>query len=180
MTTTICASIPAYPSEVQFPKELRPAPTPTCPSMPWSLNEVQFPKELRLGDAHDGPFHRPASMKCSSRRNCDWPAGTDGATRSSLNEVQFPKELRRPRYPRCRRQTQSLNEVQFPKELRHFPELSSTNPPVASMKCSSRRNCDGRTPPCARSCPSRLNEVQFPKELRLVSQPHRADSAGPQ
>ena len=58
-----------------------------------------------------------ASMKCSSRRNCNNRAPESGDVSTSLNEVQFPKELQplRTRFtvsPRRR-----LNEVQFPKEL---------------------------------------------------------------
>ena len=35
------------------------------------LNEVQFPKELRLGRDHVLGLALHASMKCSSRKNCD-------------------------------------------------------------------------------------------------------------
>ena len=49
MTTTICASIPTYPSEVQFLKELRPVRRMRTSKAPASLNEVQFPKKLRRG-----------------------------------------------------------------------------------------------------------------------------------
>ena len=60
-----------------------------------------------------------ASMKCSSRRNCDPESPEEpSSSQPRLNEVQFPKELR----PRCRCRSRSLcqglNEVQFPKELR--------------------------------------------------------------
>ena len=71
MTTTICASIPAYLNEVQFPKELRPVRRMRTSKAPASLNEVQFPKELRDEDAGGGEARVVASMKCSSRRNCD-------------------------------------------------------------------------------------------------------------
>ena len=40
------------------------------------LNEVQFPKELRLGRDHVLGLALHASMKCSSRKNCD--TATDG------------------------------------------------------------------------------------------------------
>ena len=35
------------------------------------LNEVQFPKELRLSPWDAVGVVQAASMKCSSRRNCD-------------------------------------------------------------------------------------------------------------
>ena len=60
-------------------------------------------------------------MKCSSRRNCNWPDGADGATRSSLNEVQFPKELQRDGGGLSVGRRTCLNEVQFPKELQQCP-----------------------------------------------------------
>ena len=83
-----------------------------------SLNEVQFPKELRkLIPERRAPLLL-ASMKCSSRRNCDLVVRQRSRRRASLNEVQFPKKLR-PEEPVARLQG------------RH-----------ASMKCSSRRNCD--------------------------------------
>ncbi len=34
-----------------------------------------------------------ASMKCSSRRNCNWQGRTLNVYNAGLNEVQFPKEL---------------------------------------------------------------------------------------
>ena len=42
--------------------------------MLWSLcclNEVQFPKELQLALSHPAVGAGLASMKCSSRRNCN-------------------------------------------------------------------------------------------------------------
>ena len=60
-----------------------------------------------------------ASMKCSSRRNCDTSTSPPGWQAPSLNEVQFPKELRQ----------------------RHVRGHLDRRP--ASMKCSSQRNCDG-------------------------------------
>ena len=59
-----------------------------------------------------------------------------------------------------------LNEVQFPKELRPADAEVTFRVPLASMKCSFRRNCYSRRRP-ASTRSSRLNEVQFPKELRL-------------
>ena len=59
-----------------------------------------------------------ASMKCSSRRNCNRPAMM-------------------PRVPMFR-----LNEVQFPKELQHDRQVGHGGGDLASMKCSSRRNCN--------------------------------------
>ena len=96
MTTTICASIPAYPSEVQFPKKLRHQPihgqdAPGAASMKFSsrrnrdsatttasrpaatacLNEVQFPRELRRNQPCARTQAGGASMKCSPRKNYD-------------------------------------------------------------------------------------------------------------
>ena len=105
------------------------------------LNEVQFPKKLRPRTA-GGHLHQDhASMKCSSRRNCDPPDHPHAVRcRSRLNEVQFPKELRR--------QRRTL--------LQHVR--------LASMKCSSRRNCDvaprdavGVMQPASMKCSSRRN-----------------------
>ena len=104
---------------------------------------MQFPKELRLA-AVGSAFSSPdASMKCSSRRNCDpnRPDGLAGLWR--LNEVQFPKELRLDSGTWIARIHRSLNEVQFPKELRLDEPFSRPDALDASMKCSSRRNCDG-------------------------------------
>ena len=104
---------------------------------------MQFPKELRPRHRTEAPLRVEASMKCSSRRNCDPTSRGGGRRRARLNEVQFPKELRRskPRPPPQPRR--SLNEVQFPKELRPQDEGDGYGDEHASMKCSSRRNCDG-------------------------------------
>ena len=42
----------------------------------------------------------------------------------------------------CSCERSSLNEVQFPKELRHLVVGGRQLLGEASMKCSSRRNCD--------------------------------------
>ena len=56
---------------MQFPKELRPWRSWWQCRKPSCLNEVQFPKELRL-QVNDACLQLGvASMKCSSRRNCD-------------------------------------------------------------------------------------------------------------
>ena len=112
-------------------------------------------------------------MKCSSRRNCDRGRHRVGATRARLNEVQFLKELR----PwdsslDCPRFFGSLNEVQFLKELRLGPGARARYRHLASMKCSSRKNCDASQATFLVSASS-FNEVQFPKELRLVSTPRQ-------
>ena len=80
---------------------------------------MQFPKELQLGnlDAEE-PVLLTASMKCSSRRNCN---------RS---------------FKRGAKRVGSLNEVQFPKELQLDPVGEAPARGQASMKCSSRRNCN--------------------------------------
>ena len=62
---------------------------------------------------------------------------------TDLNEVQFPKELRQCRYSPAGDHPPYLNEVQFPKELRLKELVISLRFRVTSMKCSSRRNCDG-------------------------------------
>ena len=75
-------------------------------------------QELRGLGGQDVSLER-ASMKCSSRRNCDRERGRGRTHRSSrLNEAQFPKELRR-------------------WGIGFVPDGLS-----ASMKCSSQRNCD--------------------------------------
>ena len=79
---------------------------------------MQFPKELRHEVLVPLAAHAGASMKYSSRRNCD-QAACHTATCSSR-----------------------LNEVQFPKELRLGSDVGAELVEVASMKCSSRRNCD--------------------------------------
>ena len=81
---------------------------------------MQFPKELQLGNLDpEEPVLLIASMKCSSRRNCnDTPAGPTKRTEPSLNEVQFPKELQ------------------------HAEHVVGELDARASMKCSSRRNCN--------------------------------------
>ena len=58
-------------------------------------------------------------MKCSSQRNYD---------RNWLS--------------RCAAIASILNEVQFPKKLQLEQERAAGHGWVASMKCSSRRNCD--------------------------------------
>ena len=105
---------------MQFPKELQlMKPFLTIRFLWTGLNEVQFPKELQRGRRGiGGDPRRRASMKCSSRRNCN-------ITRAiSLN-----------RGP-------GLNEVQFPKELQQVYPIYVKPDATASMKCSSRRNCN--------------------------------------
>ena len=79
---------------------------------------MQFPKELQPQDEGDGYGDEHASMKCSSRRNCNTtvPEG-GGVLPCCLNEVQFPKELQRPHLALADSAARCLNEVQFPKEL---------------------------------------------------------------
>ena len=54
------------------------------------LNEVQFPKELRLRHVRGHVDGRPASMKCSSRRNCDLAVCMIG-TRMLYRHVKKPQ-----------------------------------------------------------------------------------------
>ena len=61
---------PACLNEVQFPEELQPLVLTLSRSACGSLNEVQFPEELQLRVGRHPRRERPASMKCSSRRNC--------------------------------------------------------------------------------------------------------------
>ena len=62
----------------------------------------------------------------------------------SLNEVQFPKELQRSHITTRVRRLIGLNEVQFPKELQRRVLRTRWINILASMKCSSRRNCNSR------------------------------------
>ena len=130
------------------------------------LNEVQFPKELQRRGHLLGCSLLGASMKCSSRRNCNslrrWVRSPPP---SRLNEVQFPKELQPARglvdapvrgaSMKCSsRRNCNLLAVRLPRAAVD-----------ASMKCSSRRNCNSSALSATLSPPS-LNEVQFPKELQ--------------
>ena len=106
-------------NEVQLPKELQRGPRGHRACSRSSLNEVQLPKELQHRPAPQQALLLKASMKCSSRRNCNGSGG--------------------PRYPwsaRC------LNEVQLPKELQRGVVGCDGGVGGASMKCSSRRNCN--------------------------------------
>ena len=105
-------------------------------------------------------------MKCSSRRNCNHPMNSGGGSSSCLNEVQFPKELQRFAPRSVMGAWTGLNEVQFPKELQQVGVVARVGLVVASMKCSSRRNCNAGAVTRAHGGSFRLNEVQFPKELQ--------------
>ena len=126
---------------------------------------MQLPKELQLEPVIAQVDKVLASMKCSSRRNCNSSSSPSKTRPTGLNEVQFPKELRRRPLVRPSMRC-GLNEVQFPKKLQgqDLSDLHGREP--TSMKCSSRRNCDPSALPCGGRYRS-LNEVQFPKELRL-------------
>ena len=178
-------------NEVQFPKELQHL-ARNHRRLTWRcLNEVQFPKELQHGVylRHQRQA-RPASMKCSSRRNCNLcrirhlqqvcrRASMKCSSRRNCNDGgEDPGDehvaasmkcssRRNCNTPAPSRPTtgSSLNEVQFPKELQRGTRLALCHLPDASMKCSSRRNCNGPRPSAQRKSP-RLNEVQFPKELQ--------------
>ena len=84
------------------------------------LNEVQLPKELQLRPHVIAVTVDGASMKYSSRRNCNRTPRRPPGGSTSLNEVQLPKELQR-------------DVIPPPAMVIH-----------ASMKCSSRRNCNSR------------------------------------
>ena len=165
---------------------------------------MQFPKELRQRTRLRVGRRQSASMKCSSRRNCD-PHRRRHAPRcpgasmkcSSRRNCDRDHRLRRGQRPqasmkcssrrncdRCpsrvlRRPGTRLNEVQFPKELRHVERCLELIGLLASMKCSSRRNCD---PGCRTRQPGSpsLNEVQFPKELRLEAERVAVEASQPQ
>ena len=101
---------------MQFPKELQPGGCGRAPRRLTGLNEVQFPKELQPDRPGGGVRDRKASMKCSSRRNCNATDAARWRPTLGLNEVQFPKELQL-RLEIDDILTGGLNEVQFPKEL---------------------------------------------------------------
>ena len=61
---------------------------------------------------------------------------------TSLNEVQLPKELRQVKIAKMFGVSNGRNEVQFPKELRRERHVVHELVGPASMKCSSRRNCN--------------------------------------
>ena len=81
-------------------------------------------------------------MKSSSRRNCNSRRPALASTLSCLNEVQLPKELQRCVMRWCGTHRFRLNEVQLPKELQLGGEPPCLVAALASMKCSSRRNCN--------------------------------------
>ena len=123
-------------------------------------------RNCNQGAHQDGVALGDASMKCSSRRNCNEAGVLWLVTTKGLNEVQLPKELQPcGRVPRLTRRlglnevqlpkelqrsvrsgsirTPGLNEVQLPKELQQVPQGPPPDTSGASMKCSSRRNCNG-------------------------------------
>ena len=104
---------------MQLPKELQLAGLVWIVGDRVSLNEVQLPKELQPV----GPF------------------GV-GFAESCLNEVQLPQELQPCKTSLCSRFV-CLNEVQLPKELQLAQPRPALGVSGASMKCSSRRNCNG-------------------------------------
>ena len=120
-------------------------------------------------------------MKCSSRRNCNWQRpGCRYWSCSRLNEVQLPKELQ-PGSRSANLTPTCLNEVQLPKELQRGEKFADIVRAVASMKCSSRRNCNTQTEMGKQAWASSLNEVQLPKELqRLVCSLARPRPTRPQ
>ena len=68
---------------------------------------------------------------------------TTKAWLTGLNEVQLPKELQRAAVDTTMAWLTGLNEVQLPKELQPVEYwLGQMTKPEASMKCSSRRNCN--------------------------------------
>ena len=85
------------------------------------LNEVQLLRELQL--ARDMTWENPLS----------------------LNEVQLLRELQRVVESTVDCDGLGLNEVQLLRELQHPPRRDHHRDRPASMKCSSRRNCNTRT-----------------------------------
>ena len=79
---------------------------------------MQLPKELQHAITRSGKTLLIASMKCSSRRNCN-RGGTPPVVPvgGGLNEVQLPKELQLAGLVWIVGDRVSLNEVQLPKEL---------------------------------------------------------------
>ena len=76
-----------------------------------------------------------ASMKCSSRRNCNSDPTASRSLMRCLNEVQLPKELQRGDQPVGCGRVASLNEVQFPKELQRSAQYSlPPNPSEATSR----------------------------------------------
>ena len=134
---------------------------------------MQLPKELRFGNVPTPVSGRlGASMKCSSRKNYDPPAGLWGGPPGPSSMKCGSRrncDLRRlPGWRSC----SCLNEVQFPKELRPSSEQKETSDAGASMKCSSRRNCDQETLPgpvrqchASMKCSSRRNCDRRPRRL---------------
>ena len=125
MTTTICAPIPTYLNEVQFPKELRPPSNRTRRGRPPGLNEVQFPKELRLvvldtpipavhknatfshSDVHRGRqanpvrrmFFQPRKRRCvlGFCRTITWSRGSNmGSVHQGRQQPSWRRERLRP------------------------------------------------------------------------------------
>ena len=101
---------------------------------------MQFPKELQLDPVREVPPLGQASMKCSSRRNCNPSTNSTRGCVMSLNEVQFPKELQRFVVRRPRRSRRRLNEVQYPKALQLDVAQQAADERHASLTCSSRKN----------------------------------------
>ena len=103
---------------------------------------MQLPKKLQRALAAVLGVTQVASMKCSSRRNCNpsrcrGPRGVGG-----LKEVQRPEELQHLGARYGLPVLTGLNEVQLPKELQRCSLTRTSWLREASMKCSSRRNCN--------------------------------------
>ena len=62
-------------NEVQPPKKLQAGHPIAWSPASSHLNEVQFPKELQRVGVVAGPLRVVASMKCSSRKNCNQQGG---------------------------------------------------------------------------------------------------------
>ena len=154
---------------MQFPKELQHL-ARNHRRLTWRcLNEVQFPKELQHGVylRHQRQA-RPASMKCSSRRNCNdklergigdalSPASMKCSSRRNCNLCRI-RHLQQV----CRRASMKCSSR---RNCNDGGEDPGDEHVAASMKCSSRRNCNPSPIPTAWPL-RRLNEVQFPKELQ--------------
>ena len=106
-------------NEVQLPKDLQRGTMWSASGLLGSLNEVQLPKELQLSHSNGGRLVPDASMKCSSRRNCN-------QLRGDLQGHGVDASMK------CssRRNCNAAGPL-------HLGGVDA-----ASMKCSSRRNCN--------------------------------------
>ena len=110
------------------------------------LNEVQLPKELQLRPHVIAVTVDGASMKYSSRRNCNRTPRRPPGGSTSLNEVQLPKELQRDVIPPPAMVIHASMKCSSRRNCNMHDRLGLWPIPLASMKCSSRRNCNPSRP----------------------------------